>query len=303
VSKALFAICVLTILFNILLFAVILSKKELRQQRNNLFLISIGASDVANALYLLVMNKPSLNPGRFLPMLSNDPVTCKLHQIVSSFFFCAPWWLFIGLMFDRLYAVKRPMDYRKRGLHSKGLRSILACWLFTLLPGVPLWFDETIAEDLASGCKCYFPLRNTVWLIYSVVIAFALPVVLILISWVTLAHHFFLNPSSELRNATLKLIFISALFLTTIFPFCLQFVKAISATPCITSDIDKTILFVLVNSLVQPVLCLTILTQIRREAWRLLTCQPSKAEMMRSLTREGTTLNKSSTLTRQNTFK
>ena len=32
VSKALFAICVLTILFNILLFAVILSKKELRQQ-------------------------------------------------------------------------------------------------------------------------------------------------------------------------------------------------------------------------------------------------------------------------------
>ena len=32
VSKALFAICVLTILFNILLFAVILSKKELRHQ-------------------------------------------------------------------------------------------------------------------------------------------------------------------------------------------------------------------------------------------------------------------------------
>ena len=48
-------------------------------------------------------------------------------------------------------------------------------------------------------------------------------------------------------------IFITALFLATIFPFCLQFVHAISATPCITTGIDKTIIFVLINSLVQPV--------------------------------------------------
>ena len=134
-------------------------------------------------------------------------------------------------------------------------------------------------------------------------------------------------------------IFITALFLTTIFPFCLQFANAITATPCITSGIDKTIIFVLLNSLIQPVvlflklkwfhwsdiwyrmifldssfilttlniyhhqnncqlmfyhkvqndvmqvLCLLIITQIRKAAWRILSCQPTNTELRRNLTR------------------
>jgi len=295
ISKALFAGCVLTCIFNLLLSYIILSQRELRKQRSLLFLISIGASDVANSFYLLLINRPSLISHRYLPWISSDPVICKLHQIVSSFLFCAPWWNFLGLMLDRLYAVKRPIDYKKKSIDGKGYRAILSCWAFTLVPGLPLWFDQTIAEDMASGCSCYFPLRNTGWLIYSVVIGFALPVLLILITWVTLAHHFFAHPSNELRNCTLKLIFITGLFLTTIFPFCLQFVYAISVTPCITTAMDKSIIFAFLNSLVQPVLCLAIITQIREAAWRIVTCKPSPTELRRQLTRQGTGLSRQDT--------
>ena len=189
------------------------------------------------------------------------------------------------------------VSYRK--VSSMPLNNIFCLWIFQ---------RADCLADLLSGnrlCPACCPYPNFLGRISSLILTITLHRVshempkktFSVWSWtrqVTLAHHFFLNPSSELRNATLKLvlilihtsqlsltfnyflltsdissitstlailhqtvfsvqIFISALFLTTIFPFCLQFVKAISATPCITSDIDKTILFVLVNSLVQPV--------------------------------------------------
>ena len=37
---------------------------------------------------------------------------------------------------------------------------------------------------------------------------------------------------------------------------------------------------------VMQVLCLLIITQIRKAAWRILTCQPTDTELRRNLTKE-----------------
>ena len=70
-------------------------------------------------------------------------------------------------MFDRMFAIKRPMKY-KRSLQSKKtvILSIVISWCFAVIPGIPLWFDTTLSNRYenkpigADGCKCYFPLEN-----------------------------------------------------------------------------------------------------------------------------------------------
>ena len=102
----------------------------------------------------------------------SGPGVCQLYQFLAQFLFMAPWFSFLGertlqgfpfyspgLMLDRLYAIKKPINYRNT-LNSRVSKSIAACWALALLPTLPLWFDSTMAEDWDNGCKCYFPLRN-----------------------------------------------------------------------------------------------------------------------------------------------
>ena len=70
-------------------------------------------------------------------------------------------------MFDRIFAIKRPMQY-KRSLQNQKIviLSIVISWCLAIIPGIPLWFDTTLYESYknkpsgSDGCKCYFPLRN-----------------------------------------------------------------------------------------------------------------------------------------------
>ena len=94
---------------------------------------------------------------------------------------------------------------------------------------------------------------------------------------------------SVLRNVTLKIALITAIFIASIIPFCIQNVKATLETPTITLHLDKSIIWALLNSLVQPVLCILVITQIREEFIRIICCRPSKnSARQKSLRRQST---------------
>ena len=103
-------------------------------------------------------------------------------------------------MLDRLYAIKRPMEYRALSKKQRNhVKFILLCWLAALINTLPLWFDTTIEKDLEDGCKCFFALRNvrftpfqlciltqTFWLLWSLFTCFLIPAGLIIFSWITM---------------------------------------------------------------------------------------------------------------------
>ena len=83
-------------------------------------------------------------------------------------------------MLERLYAIKRPFDFRvslqrhRSPVHrhyyvvfkSKNIvrwsRVIIICWVFALLPAIPLIFNSTIENNWEnkSNCKCFYPLDD-----------------------------------------------------------------------------------------------------------------------------------------------
>jgi hypothetical protein len=71
-------------------------------------------------------------------------------------------------MLDRLYAIKRPLEYQTTLLRHNVSKSIAVCWLLALVPTIPLWFDSTIEKDCdwtagpdgKSIFRCFFPLNN-----------------------------------------------------------------------------------------------------------------------------------------------
>jgi hypothetical protein len=89
-------ICILTILANLFLFGLILCSKELRKQRCNLFMISIGSSDIANVLFLLIFNRPGLSKGRYIEAVSSSAGACQAHNILGCLLIAASWYNFCG---------------------------------------------------------------------------------------------------------------------------------------------------------------------------------------------------------------
>ena len=165
---------------------------------------------------------------------------------------------------------------------------------------------------LLSTQKCkfttLFKILQKAWLAWSFVTSFAVPTSIIIFIWIIMAHWFVTNNAkgnrcsstryltvyhlfflSVLRNVTLKIASITAIFIASIVPFCIQNVKAILETPTITLHLDKSIIWALLNSLVQPVLCLLVITQIREEFIRIVCCRPNRtSERQQSLRRQST---------------
>jgi len=282
IGLVLFVNCIATILANAVLFAVIFSKKESRNQRCNMFMISIGCSDVLYALDILVFCQPGLINGRFIDVINESSHACLGINILGTYLISATWYSFLGLNIDRLYAIKKPFLFNADIHSSKWTRrSVAICWLLALVPTGPLWFDTTIAEDWSTGqngteeyrtdCFCYFPISNKVYVVWTSLTMFLLPSALIVLIWSAMAHHFITQPrsmpsahSNIMKWVTIKLVGITLLFLVTIGPFCVAFTRTLLITPTNTVELDTAFPLSLMNGPLQPVIYILAFSNLRK---------------------------------------
>lgn len=268
-SPVLLGICgiaLITILGNMAMYALILTNKRFRKQRSNIFMMAVGLGDVLFMLFFVASNL------FFYPSIHASPVGCKVWNIINAFLFCLPWYIFLGIMLDRLFAVTRPIKYREFREVS-AVPVIAICWVVALVPTIPLWFDETI-EELMTGeknCKCFFPLQNKLWVGWQSLISFLIPVLIILASW-TIMGYSILNKKVHrlLKAVTIKSIIVTAFFLVCVSPFCVVFFKASFDPPKGNKLNSHTLPFLLLNSMIQPYLYVTINTNLRKKILQLI---------------------------------
>merc|ERR1711963_428061 len=137
----------LTLFFDTFLIAIILAHDDLRKTRVNLFMISICISDMSFALYLIALVQPGFNEGRYADFVNETFQRCKWSQVIGTFLMTAPWYNFLGLNAERLYAVKRPIDFRISLQRHRWSRVILVCWALAILPAIPLMFTSTVETN------------------------------------------------------------------------------------------------------------------------------------------------------------
>ena len=66
---------------------------------------------------------------------------------------------FVFVNLDRLLAVKFPMDYKSSASRKKIKVGILACWLLSSLPALPMWLVPS-SPAAWDGQTCKFPYEN-----------------------------------------------------------------------------------------------------------------------------------------------
>jgi len=274
-STTLLIVCVIaliTILGNVAMYALILTNARFRKQRSNMFMMAVGLGDVLFMFFFIASNL------LFYNIIHASPISCKVWNIINAFLFCLPWYIFLGIMLDRLFAVTWPLKYRQHRELS-AMPVIAICWVVALVPTIPLWFDETI-EDLMTGeknCKCFFPLQNRLWVGWQSVISFFIPALIILASWLVMAHSLLTRKVHRLlKSVTIKSIIVTAFFLICVAPFCIVFFKACFFPPKDNKLKSQTLPFLLLNSMLQPFLYVTINTNLRKKVLRLI-CRRKEA--------------------------
>jgi len=274
---------ILTLIFDIFLIAIIIAHDDLRKKRINLFMISICVSDISFALYLIIFLQPGFNKGRYADFVNETFWTCKWSKVLATFLMTAPWYNFLGLMLERLYAIKRPFDFRVSLQRHRWSRVIIICWFLALIPAIPLIFNSTIESswENKSNCKCFYPLDDKIWMFWTCLTNFLIPSSLIFLIWAAMAHHFFVNPpmcvnSRNLKSVTIKMVCIAGLFLVTILPFCFAFASAAFTTPESTKWLDWTFFFPLLNGMIQPIVYILSFERSREILFKVICCERSK---------------------------
>lgn len=240
-------------------------------------MISICASDTSLVLFLLIFNEPGLTEGRYIAFVNSSASACLGIHVLGVFLLAAPWYNFLGLMMDRLYAIKRPLEYSDVVKKDQLLRSILLCWVMALIPTVPLWFDQTTADAWQdrTDCKCFYPISNVVFMWWCSVTMFIIPTLLIILIWVVMAHHFATeDETSSLKWVTIKMVLLAGLFLLTIAPYCLVFLKATIDPPLSTTKwLDRTLPLSLLNGMLNPVIYIAMISNVREAFVNKFCCK------------------------------
>jgi len=245
-------------------------------------MISICASDTFLVIFLLIFNEPGLTDGRYTDFVNSSASTCLGIHILGVYVLAAPWYNFLGLMMDRLYAIKKPLEYNDIVKKDQLLRSIFLCWAMALIPTVPLWFDQTTAEAWQdrTDCKCFYPLSNVFFMWWCSITMFIIPSLLIVLIWVVMAHHFATEiETRSLKSVTIKMVLLAGLFLLTICPYCLVFLDAtlhgtIHGAPITTTMwLDKTLPLSLLNGMLNPIIYIAMITKVREEFVNKFCCK------------------------------
>jgi len=82
--------------------------------------------------------------------------------------------------------------------------------------------------------------------------------------------------SRNLKSVTIKMVFITGLFLVTISPFCFAFASAAITTPESTKWLDWTFFFPLLNGVFQPWVYILSFERLREVFFKVICCERSK---------------------------
>jgi len=273
-------ISLVTFLANSALAFVILSSDEFRKQRSNVFMVALGVSDM---LYVLFFNLSQLNVN---DLIGHTYTWCNYYNYVNAYFFCLPWFIFLGMNIDRLYAIRRPFAYVNAARLNKWKYSVpnivFLCCLIAAIPPIPLIFDWVNKEGIAKDCDCMIPIQNKIWVWWQSFTSIIIPVFAILLIWMKIAHTVGLaaeqgqQVDSLLKGVTFKMIGITAFFLVCVIPFCLVFAGAGLFTLKSPKSFLNTFGVTQVNSLIQPFLYLGINEKLGKSLLEKLNCCQEK---------------------------
>merc|ERR1711953_695301 len=210
---------------NLILNLIILSSKQFRKQRSNIFMVALGFSDM---FFVTFFNVSQLVLGDHI---SHNYVSCTAWNYVNAYFFCLPWFIFLGMNVDRLYAVRHPMAYvnaARLNYYSVPKMALLCC-LVALIPPIPILFDPVnkrgMEAPLDRQCPCMIPIQNGIWVWWQSFTAIIIPVFAILLIWIKIGHTVGLASAAQsagdevdslLRWVTFKMIGITAFFLVCV---------------------------------------------------------------------------------------
>jgi len=265
----------ITFAANLLLNLVILSTPQFRKQRCNAFMVALGFSDM---FFVAFYSISQLLLGE---QISHNYVSCTAWNYVSAYCFCLPWFIFLGMNVDRLYAIRRPLAYVNAArLNQYSVPKItLLCCLAAVIPPIPLLFDWVNKEGMEKNCECMIPIQNRVWVWWQSFTSIIIPVFAILLIWMKIGHTVGLatqtgnQVDSLLRWVTFKMIGITAFFLVCVTPFCLVFIGS-GFFPMQSYELFlNTFAISLVNSLIQPFLYLGINGNLGKALVEKISCR------------------------------
>jgi len=242
-------ISLVTFLANSALAFVVLSSDEFRKQRSNVFMVALGVSDM---LYVLFFNLSQLNVN---DLIGHTYTWCNYYNYVNAYFFCLPWFIFLGMNIDRLYAIRRPFAYVNAARLNK--------WKYSV-PSI------------------VFLCCLKIWVWWQSFTSIIIPVFAILLIWMKIAHTVGLaaeqgqQVDSLLKGVTFKMIGITAFFLVCVIPFCLVFAGAGLFTLKSPKSFLNTFGVTQVNSLIQPFLYLGINEKLGKSLLEKLNCCQDK---------------------------
>ena len=100
---------------------------------------------------------------------------CQIYTSLVVIALSSSIYHFVFVNFERLMALKFPIDYRSPQSHQKIKFGIACCWLLSLLPALPMWIIKpsptstnsnnttitpTSTSSFNSTQSCHFPYDN-----------------------------------------------------------------------------------------------------------------------------------------------
>jgi len=174
----------LTVVGNAITIIVILTRKKLRNNHGNRFLLSLAAADFGVGLFVMLPSVLQvLNDGWLYGLTS-----CKMFITTDITFCSASIYSLIGISIDRHYAVFHPFEYAtKRKIRTVTIL-VVSAWLIALLISTPMYVDApgfsnfthimtnaSIRNTSQGGCMPPVDPGSSGFVLYSGILAFIIP--------------------------------------------------------------------------------------------------------------------------------
>lgn len=283
------------IIANSLLIFVILKSKGLRSQRFNLIMISLAFTDLLVGIFspFNTLRFPTDRTTQVSGFWTMGQSMCQFANSMVVMFLSASIYNFVAVNLDRLLAIKFPLMYRDMREKRWAVKlAIGLCWLLALVPTIPLWIPDSyygdehqyLSEKVDGSCtQCGFPYKSDPWVWWAGSTAFIIPTALILVIWAIIVHHLHTDTThaqksltqgrkSRERKITIVMGVITLTFLICWWPYAIIFMT-IPSNEGNMKYLGNVVLLSYTNSLINPLLYISINKQVRDAVRRLLTCQ------------------------------
>jgi len=188
---------------------------------------------------------------------------------------------FVCVNIDRLLAIKYPMTYRDPENRKKIKFVIVFCWILALLPAIPMWlpcpYDSRNDDKDGTYKICSFPYDSQYWVWWSSVTAFIIPTVVILSTWTAITYHLYQHPlntsqreTNHNRKITLVMGVITLVFLICWWPYAVVLMMRDKHNMELLGNLA---LLAYTNSLLNPLIYISISEQVRESVVKVVTCQ------------------------------